>query len=156
MTGNEKRAPDGNGRAVWAELRRTGGRLYMLLCDCLWDFTPTSLALWWLRKRVARLKREQHSLRRAVRIHRSAADRRPADGTRLIARLEAIEAALTAVDRRLEDLERRTLDGAPERRLIPGLIAFLLLGLANSYLGWLADVRAVQDAFSVAVSGGPR
>ena len=149
----EKRSLDRSDRSYWSILRRTGERLLTHLGDCLWDFTPSRLALWWLRKRVARLKEEERALRMAVKVHRSAEDRRPAAGKRLTARWEAIETEYAAVDRRLADLERRTLEWSPERRLRTMLIAFLLLGLATSYLGWLDDVLAAQHSHSLAVAG---
>lgn len=151
--GTGKRTPDGTVRAWWSELRRTVEHLHAHLCDCLWDFTPSSLALWWLRKRVARLKAAERALRKAVKIHRSAEDGRPEEGKRLAARWEAIEAEFAAVERRLAELEWRTRERAAERRMRTAFICFLLLGLANSVLGWLADVLAAQYAYSLAVAG---
>ena len=155
MAGKKNKSLDRSDRAYWSELRRIGEYLHAHLCDCVWDWTPSSLALWWLRKRVARLKEDERALRHAVKIHRSAEDRRPAGDKRLMARWEAIEAEYAAVDRRLADLERRTLESYPERMLRTRLIGFLLLGLAHSYLGWLADVLAAQAAYSLAVAIAP-
>ena len=72
-----------------------------------------------------------------------------------MARWEAIEAEFAAVDKRLADLERRTLEWSAEQRMRTVLIGLLVLGLATSYLGWLADVLAAQAAYSLAVAIAP-
>ena len=51
--------------------------------------------------------------------------------------------------------ERRTLEWSAEQRMRMVLIGFLVLGLATSYLGWLADVLAVQDSYGLAVAIAP-
>ena len=155
MMGEKKKSLDRGERAYWSELRRIGEYVHAQLCDCVWDWTPSSLALWWLRKRVARLKDDERALRHAVKIHRSAEDRRPAGDERLMAQWEAIEAEFAAVDKRLADLERRTLEWSAEQRMRTVLIGLLVLGLATSYLGWLADVLAAQAAYSLAVAIAP-
>ena len=121
----------------------------------VWDFTPPSIGRWWLHRRVARLDEEAEALRRFAMVHRSAQDGRSSLSRRIAARSQELEAEYDAVDRRFAELERRTRPGSVERRNNVILIAYILLGWAMSYLGWISEVIEVQDAFSLTVSGEP-
>ena len=137
-------SPSWSDRAYGSQLRRFGAYLRAEFSDCLWAVVPHAIALWWLRRRVTSIRKAATALREALAIHRSAVDRRSEEGKRLLARWVALEADCDAVERRLEHLEQRARKPPLERKQRIVLFAYLLLGIAFSYLGWVADVLAAR------------
>ena len=133
---NGPRFPNESGRG--SDLRRSAEYLWVELCDCWWELTPTWFARQWLRWRLARLWKRAAALRAAAKDERTSA------------RWRALEAAHTALDHRRASLRRtRTWQ---ERLLRALMIAQLLYGLVSSYSGWLSAIEEVQRAFSLAVA----
>ena len=137
MMADGPRLPNESGRG--SDLRRAAEYLWVQLCDCLWEFTPTWLALRWLRWRLERLWKREAALRAA------------ANGERTTARWQALEAAYEALDYRRASLHGRNRTWL-EQFLRAVMIIHLLNGIVISFLRWLWAVEKVQQAFSLAVA----